>query len=168
MYGTQLYEQDFYLWLTHNADLLREGRLHQVDMINLVDEIEAMARNEKRAVNSNLVMLLLQLLKWKFQVMKRSGGWEIQINLQRCHLHDYLSDSPSLRPHLDEVFARCYSDARKLAASDTGFGINVFPALAPFTLEEVLTADYLPEEPDLDYLRSVFNTSSQSKSTEDK
>ena len=63
MYGTQLYEQDFYLWLTHNADLLREGRLHQVDIINLVDEIEAMARNEKRAVNSNLVMLLLQLLR---------------------------------------------------------------------------------------------------------
>ena len=48
MYGTQLYEQDFYLWLTHNADLLREGRLHQLDIINLVDEIEAMARNEKR------------------------------------------------------------------------------------------------------------------------
>ncbi|KJU85322.1 protein containing DUF29, partial [Candidatus Magnetobacterium bavaricum] len=40
-----LYEVDFYQWAFHNADLLRQGRFTEIDLENIVEELESMARN---------------------------------------------------------------------------------------------------------------------------
>ena len=53
-----LYERDFCLWLEQQAALLREGRFGELDLAHLVEEIEAMARKDKKAIKSNLVVLL--------------------------------------------------------------------------------------------------------------
>jgi Domain of unknown function DUF29 len=37
---------------------LREGRLDELEVANLLEEIEDMGRGEKRAIESNLVVLL--------------------------------------------------------------------------------------------------------------
>jgi hypothetical protein len=42
--GRPLYERDFCLWLEQQATLLREGRFDELDLANLIEEIEAMAR----------------------------------------------------------------------------------------------------------------------------
>ena len=52
-----MYEQDYCLWLEKTASLLRDGRLHELDIPNLVEEIEDMGRSERRAVKSNLVVV---------------------------------------------------------------------------------------------------------------
>ena len=49
-----LYEQDFSLWLEEQAALLREGRFDELDLVNLVEEIEAIARKDKKAIRSIL------------------------------------------------------------------------------------------------------------------
>ncbi len=41
-----LYEQDYYLWLDKTASLLREGRLEELDILNLMEEIEDMGLSE--------------------------------------------------------------------------------------------------------------------------
>jgi hypothetical protein len=50
------------------------------------------------------------------------------------------------KPYLQEVFDKCYSKARKKAALETGLPIATFPPQSPFTLEETLDVDYLPED----------------------
>jgi len=40
---TTLYEQDYYLWLQKTSNLLRDGRLSELDIPNLIEEIEDMA-----------------------------------------------------------------------------------------------------------------------------
>jgi hypothetical protein len=50
-------ERDFCLWLEQQAALLREGRFGELDLANLTEEIEAMARNDKKAIKSNLIVL---------------------------------------------------------------------------------------------------------------
>ena len=50
---TSLYERDFYLWLERQAELLREGRLTELDVANLLEEIEDMGRSESRATSSS-------------------------------------------------------------------------------------------------------------------
>ena len=45
-----LYERDFYLWLEQQAARLREGRLDQLDVANLLEEFEDMV--EARSVPS--------------------------------------------------------------------------------------------------------------------
>ena len=61
-----LYERDFYLWLEQQASRLREGRLDELDLANLLEEIEDMGRSEKRAIEGYLVVVLTHLLKYPF------------------------------------------------------------------------------------------------------
>ncbi|MBN3873033.1 MAG: DUF29 domain-containing protein, partial [Nostoc sp. JL33] len=50
-----LYDQDFYLWIETIAKKLKQGRLAEVDLANLIEEIESMGRSEKQALDSNLI-----------------------------------------------------------------------------------------------------------------
>ena len=57
-----VYEQDYLLWLEMTIKQLRLGKLENLDIDNLLEEIEAMARKEKVALESNLEVLLMHLL----------------------------------------------------------------------------------------------------------
>ena len=140
-----LYEHDFCLWLEQQAALLRAGRLDQLDVANLLDEIEALARQDKKSVKNNLVVLLTHLLKHQFQPEQRSSGWRGSIVEHRRRLRYDLEESPSLRPHAAEVFARAYADAREQASAETGLPVRSFPKSSPYTLEQTLDPKFLPD-----------------------
>ena len=74
-----LYDRDYYLWLLHTAQLISEGKFSEVDAANLIEEIEDMGRSEKRAIESNLVFVLLHLLKYKYQPEKGCGQMSLVI-----------------------------------------------------------------------------------------
>lgn len=140
-----LYESDFYLWLATTAQLLRNGNFLELDLDNLIEEIEGMARKEKQALKSNLRILLMHLIKWKYQPSKRTNSWRSTIREHRKRLKDGFDDSPSLKPYYLEIFPDCYQDARELASDETGLTINTFPVASPFTNEEALNENYLPD-----------------------
>ena len=68
-----LYEQDYYRWLTQTADLLKSKEFTKLDLENLIEEIESLGKSEKRAIKSNLIVVILHLLKWQYQSQKRSN-----------------------------------------------------------------------------------------------
>ena len=140
-----LYERDYYPWLEHTAQLIKEGKFSEVDAANLIEEIEDMGRSEKRAVKSNLVVLLLHLLKYKYQPSKRSNSWKASIREHRRRLRDDFQVSPSLKRYFEEVFNECYQDAREQASDETGLPLDTFPVECSFTASESLNSDYLPE-----------------------
>lgn len=140
-----LYERDFCLWLERQAALLREGRFDQLDLANLIEEIEAMARKDKKAIKSNLVVLLTHLLKHQLQPEQRSSGWHGSIVEHRQRLRDDFEESPSLRPHATQVFGRAYADARERASAETGLPLRAFPKSSPYTLEQTLDPKFLPD-----------------------
>jgi hypothetical protein len=139
-----LYERDFCLWLKRQAELLREGRLDELDVANLLDEIESMGRKDKKAVKSNLAVVLMHLLKHEFQPKRRSRSWLDSILEHRQRLRDDLAESPSLRGHLEAVFPAAYADARARAITQTGLPERAFPRTSPYTLEEALDPEFLP------------------------
>ena len=98
-----LYERDFSLWIEQQAALLREKRLDELDVANLLEEIEWMGRKDKKSIKSNLVIVLLHLLKHEFQPKRRSRRWLDSILEHRQRLRDDLEESPSLRGHLEAV-----------------------------------------------------------------
>lgn len=140
-----LYESDFYLWLSTTAQLLHNGNFSEIDLDNLIEEIEGMARKEKQALKSNLRILLMHLLKWKYQTDKRTNSWRSTIREHRKRLKDAFADSPSLKPYYLEIFADSYQDAKELASDETGLSLDTFPVDSPFTPEETLNEDYLPD-----------------------
>ena len=145
MMETTLYDKDYYLWLEETVQLLREGQFTKLDINNLIEEIEDMGRSEKKAVKSNLKILLCHLLKYKYQPEKRSKSWLSTIFEHRDRLDDDFADSPSLKRYFEEVFEACYQKARKKASIETGLPLATFPINCPFTPEQVLDMDYLPE-----------------------
>ncbi|WP_232315069.1 DUF29 domain-containing protein [Picosynechococcus sp. PCC 7003] len=139
-----LYDQDFNLWLVETIHFLKEGKLLEVDYENLIEELETMGRSEKNALKSNLKILLMHLLKYQFQREKRSNSWRYTITEHRQRISDSLDNSPSLKGFLEQEFERCYQNARRLAADETGISIDNFPKISPFTIPESLDLDYLP------------------------
>lgn len=140
-----LYNRDFYLWLEETLKLLREGRLAEIDVKNLIEEIEDMGKSQKQAVRSNLIVVLMHLIKYKYQPERRSGSWKYTIREHRRRLTEAFEDSPSLRNYCMEVFDKCYQSARKEAADETELPLKTFPPESPFTLEKTLNEDFLPE-----------------------
>ncbi|AFZ34666.1 protein of unknown function DUF29 [Stanieria cyanosphaera PCC 7437] len=143
--SNNLYERDYYLWLSHTAQLIKEGKFSEVDTAKLIEEIEDTGRSEKRAIKSNLVILLLHLLKYKYQPAKRTNSWKASLRKHRRRLRDDFQISPSLKRYFEEVFDECYQNSREQAADETGLPLNTFPTLSPFTPEQSLNPDYLPE-----------------------
>jgi hypothetical protein len=142
----KLYDLDFNLWLETTANLLKERQLDKLDYDNLVEEIESMGRSEKDALESNLEQLLMHLLKWKYQVNKRSNSWQYSITEHCLRLKKAFKKSPSLKVYFEQVFDDCYQDARLLASKDTGLNKDVFPINCPFDKEAILNPEYLPED----------------------
>ena len=95
------YESDFYGWTQEQAALLRAGRLADLDIENLIEEVETMGRSEKRELESRLTILLLHLLKWKYQEVRRGRSWELSIIEQRLKFDQILEENPGLKPKLD-------------------------------------------------------------------
>jgi hypothetical protein len=140
-----LYDTDYSLWLEKTAQLLRNGQINELDLPNLAEEIEDMGKREKRAVENNVEILLMHLLKYQYQPEKRSNSWKYTIFEHRDRLEKAFRDSPSLKPYSQEIFEQCYSKARQRAAIETGMEIDIFPVESPFTVEQTLNPNYLPE-----------------------
>ena len=133
-----LYEQDFYQWTQQMAAILRNGRLEQLDIENIAEEIESLGRSDRRELKSRLTVLLMHLLKWHYQPEQRSNSWRATITEQRIRILDLLSESPSLVSYLKSEVDRCYSNAKALAADETGLAPTTFPQDCPYLLTEVL------------------------------
>lgn len=144
-FSPRLYDRDFYLWTQETAKLLQEAKFSQLDLENLIEEIQAMGRSEKRELRSRLIILLMHLLKWKYQSPKRTESWQHTINEQRISLEELLEDSPSLKSLLPNVFSQCYQKARLKAVQETGLTLTSFPDVSPWSESETLDFEYLPK-----------------------
>ncbi len=141
----KLYEEDFIAWAYETARLPREGRLDQLDIEHVAEEIEGMANRDRRELLSRLTVLIHHLLKWGWQPKKRSGCRKLTITSQRIEIDRQLEESPSLRRILAPSIPRVYRDAVKAAASETGRAKDAFPRYCPFSLAEILDEDFLHE-----------------------
>ncbi len=139
------YDADFYLWTRQQAALLRQGRLQAVDATHLAEEIESMGKSDRRALGSHLRSILLHLLKWRHQPDRRGASWESSIRNGRDEVEEILADSPSLNAQLVDFLETEYRRARRIATSETGLPMNTFSDQCPFTVEQVLDAEYWPD-----------------------
>jgi hypothetical protein len=140
-----LYERDFCLWVEEQARLLRAGRLEQLDVGNLLDEIEDLSISRKHAVTSNLVVILNHLLKYQFQPRRRSRSWLASIAEHRRRLRKEFQHAPSLRGYAREQFQECYQDGRRQALIETGLQENALPSAPTYTFDQTLDPDFLPD-----------------------
>jgi hypothetical protein len=145
---SKLYEDDFYGWIQHTVEAIKHRKFDQVDWENLIEEVESMGRSEKRELKSRLLVILEHLLKlmfWDSEKPQNARGWRNTVIEQRNQVEMILEDSPSLKPWLADHFAESYAKARQQILQKYGLPGDLFPTQPPFSLEDALNADWLPE-----------------------
>jgi len=142
-----LYERDFHAWLTEQARQLRTRSHNDIDWDNLAEEVESVARSERREIRSRLALLIQHLLKWQFQPGRRSESWRLTISEQRIFIRSIVEESPSLASYPATVFDAEYRDGRERAIEETGLQASAIPQDPPFTLGQALDPAFLPGEP---------------------
>ena len=139
-----LYEQDLFAWTQQQVNLLTHQRWHELDVENLIDELEGMARRDRREMINRLIILIAHLLKWEFQPDHQSGSWRGSIQEQRLQLNGLLEDSPSLHQQFIESLEKAYPQAVKLASKEIELPTTKFPNECPYELAQLLDEDFLP------------------------
>lgn len=133
------YYQDAYAWALEQASLLRSGKLDQLDTEHLADEIEGIAKSERRALVSQLARLLMHLLKWDHQPERRSRSQALTIQDAQVKVSRLLNDNPSLQGLLRELMSEAYDDARRATAIETELDLDTFPEKPLYSFDEAMS-----------------------------
>jgi hypothetical protein len=142
-----LYETDFYAWTQEQASLLRKQQWSQLDLLNLIEEIESLGKQQRQELRNRLSVLIGHLLKWEYQSSMRSRSWLATIRVQRRDTLRLLKDNPSLKPYLEDALAEAYENGRDLAMGETDLPEQTFPVECPYSLTEILDNSFYPGEP---------------------
>jgi len=141
-----LYETDFYAWTQEQTKLLKHQQWNQLDLPNLIEEIESLGKQQRAELRNRLSILIGHLLKWEYQVSKRSRSWLMTIRVQRRDTQELLSENPSLKPYLQEALQKIYESGRDLASGETNLPLKTFPENCPYSLEEIFSQAFYPGE----------------------
>ncbi len=101
--------------------------------------IDALARSEKRALKSQLVRLMVHVLKWKEQPEQRTRSWSASIGNTREEIADIQEETPSLnRAAIKQIWDKCFQTAKRAAEGEMDQKV----ALRTLTWKDVFEAVY--------------------------
>ena len=141
----ELYEQDYILWLEETAKKIRDKDIENLDWKHLLEEIEDLGKAQKNAVESYLRQLFKHLLLYQYWTQERDycgKGWLDEIDNFRNEL-EILLRSKTLYNYTTSIFESTYQKAKRSAFNKTK--LNIFPTQCPYTLEQVLDFEYIPQ-----------------------
>lgn len=143
-----LYDSDFLAWTACQIAHLQKGQWADLDVGNLIEELGDLGRSEQKELGSYLKVLMMHLLKWQYQPDRHTTSWETTLANCRDGISDCLEDSPSLGRFLqDEAWmAKHYRRARRDAAKETQLPIDQLPTACPYTIEQLLDANFQPHD----------------------
>ncbi len=158
-----LYENDYEKWLERQKALLLSKNFDDLDINNLVEELEEMGDSNFKALESYLEILILHLLKWNYQktVLKDDWVedrvahlWLSSIDYSRLKIEEKLEEKPALKIKVKPNIEIIYNKALRLAIKEMNrysrsenqkINIKSFPDNCPWSFEEMITEDWLPE-----------------------
>jgi Domain of unknown function DUF29 len=144
------YEADFVAWLEDQARHARRRELDALDFDNIAEELEGLARSDRRKLRNRLTVLMTHLLKCWLRPRKRSSSWLGTIAEQREQIAQLTEESPSLQAYPAQILDRYYPAARRKAAEQMRIREDTSPHRCPFGIGDVLAPGWLPSGQELD------------------
>lgn len=141
------YEKDVVAWAKEQAALLREGKFSALDIEHIAEEIEDVGKSEQRELASRMAVLLAHLLKWQCQPERRGASWQTTLRIQRAAIERRLNNTASLRPMLsdNDWISDMWGDACQQAAAEMEIGVALLPETCPWSLEQAMNPEFLPD-----------------------
>lgn len=140
-----LYDTDIDRWLERTITLLKENRLDELDREHLIEELEELGRRDKKTVErllEQIIRHLLLLQYWTSEHDRNANHWKAEILGFRTQLNEDLTRN--LENHLRETQTEIYEKALRYVRQKTGYEV-AFPEECPYTVEQSLDRDWLPE-----------------------
>ncbi|MBF2056335.1 MAG: DUF29 domain-containing protein [Cyanobacterium sp. T60_A2020_053] len=138
----KLYEIDDHLWLEETINLLKGNRLNELDIENLIEELESLAKRDKLAMASLLEQVIIHLLLldyWHNEYERNHHHWQLEIISFRRQLNKRMTKN--LYNYLVDNLDDCYDYCRKYVLKKSG--LDTFPLQCPYSLEKILDQDFL-------------------------
>ena len=140
---SSIYEEDYQQWLDKTVLLLKNRQVDSLDYEHLIEELEALGREQKNAVESLVIQVIQHLLFYQYWSSQREDNqrhWRGELIGFRTQLE--LRLTTNLRNHLSNRLDYLYGKARKMAEVKTDLKL---PSASPYTLADILDEDWLPE-----------------------
>jgi hypothetical protein len=138
------YDTDFYAWTQAQVQALRAKEWAQLDIEHLAEEIDSLGRSERFALESQLVRVVLHLLKLAYDPATRPRrGWRVTVANAREQLAKRATGG--LQHHPAVYLPDAYRQARRQAALAMDRPLATFPETCPWTVAQVLDEDFWPE-----------------------
>ena len=150
------YEDDFYAWTQHQAEVLRSMPVsdNRFDRDHVAEEIEDLGKSERDAVRSQIRPIIEHLLKLAYSPAEQPRfDWMETIVDARQELSDKLT--PTLRREVAGALDKLYGDARRRAT----LGLRRYgeanaaerlPTACPYSWDEICQQDWYPISPEHD------------------
>jgi hypothetical protein len=125
-----LYESDLNLWLENAIAQLKSGKLQDLDIENLIEELEGLAGRDRRELKNRLTTLLEHLLKRCYVKSDYDyAGWQVTIARTRIEIENILEQSPSLKNYINspELFDAAFKNALRIVRAESGYKSIDFP-----------------------------------------
>ena len=118
MKNSSLYDQDYLAWIEKTGQQLADAKWDEIDLKNLIEEIQDLGKSQRQALLNNLTIILLHLLKYKYQPAHRRNSWLASIVEHRIRVENQIDDSPSLKPYLQELVnpGSCFLSTSRMMA----------------------------------------------------
>jgi hypothetical protein len=148
-----LYDRDFYAWTQDQAAALRRLAAERwngpLDLAQLAEEVEDLGKAERNALFSRIERLIEHFLKLGYASASRPRRqWIVSVDAARRGLERHLT--PTLLKDLETALPDLYRrernrTARKLLLFDDPTAANALPETCPYSLEQFLDEDWLPD-----------------------
>jgi hypothetical protein len=107
--------------------------------IGIEELINALSRSEKRALKSQLIRLMVHIIKWQSQPERRSLSWVASINDARDEIIDIQEETPSLNDNaIKELWDKTFVIANRDAAAE----MHKKSTVTSLSWQEVFDLDY--------------------------
>jgi hypothetical protein len=138
------YDTDFYAWTQQQAQALRAKDWAALDLEHLAEEVEDVGNSVRFALESQLVRLLLHLLKLTYDPATRPRrSWRVTVASARHEIAKRATGA--LHRHPATYLPDAYRQARRHAALVMDRPLAEFPEACPWSIDQVLDEDFWPE-----------------------
>ena len=133
-----LYQTDFQAWIGDQIHMLKVKDFNNLDIRNLIEEMKDLGNSNPGAIESHLLIILIHMLKQKYQPDYNSKSWKDSIDNARVQIEGLIELSPSLHSHPNKVIDKVFKKARRHASKQTKIELRKFELECPWTIEEIL------------------------------
>lgn len=117
---------------------LQQGNIAEA-YLGVEELIVALSRSDKRALKSQLIRLMMHIIKWKSQPERRSLSWTASITNAREEILDIQEETPSLT---NQVISSMWDKCLQIALRDAQGEMNRKTDVNALSWKEVFEDNY--------------------------